>query len=61
MDYNFVSGCTMKPLTDARLYGHRDICRILEVNGGKDFIHDQPLVIFPLIINKFLWFTRVIT
>ncbi|XP_024929031.2 integrin-linked protein kinase 1-like [Ziziphus jujuba] len=33
------------PLTDARLYGHRDICRILEVNGGKDFIHDQPLTI----------------
>nr|XP_011459464.1 PREDICTED: probable serine/threonine-protein kinase DDB_G0271682 [Fragaria vesca subsp. vesca] len=25
------------PLTDARLYGHRDICRILEVNGGNDF------------------------
>ncbi|ESR43928.1 hypothetical protein CICLE_v10013745mg [Citrus x clementina] len=34
------------PLTDARLYGHRDICRILEVNGGKDFIHDQPLGVF---------------
>ncbi|KAJ4707080.1 putative Serine-threonine protein kinase [Melia azedarach] len=33
------------PLTDARLYGHRDICRILEVNGGKDFIHDQPLTV----------------
>ncbi|PPD91327.1 hypothetical protein GOBAR_DD11727 [Gossypium barbadense] len=36
-----------RPLTDARLYGHRDICRILEVNGGKDmddkeFINDQP-------------------
>ncbi|KAL4283895.1 hypothetical protein GQ457_16G007600 [Hibiscus cannabinus] len=35
------------PLTDARLYGHRDICRILEVNGGKDiddkeFINEQP-------------------
>ena len=37
----------LKPLTDARLHGHRDICRILEVNGGKDmddkeFINDQP-------------------
>ncbi|XP_077243970.1 serine/threonine-protein kinase 12-like isoform X4 [Tasmannia lanceolata] len=31
------------PLTDARLYGHRDICRILEVNGGKDAINDHPL------------------
>ncbi|XP_022728725.1 serine/threonine-protein kinase STY8-like [Durio zibethinus] len=35
------------PLTDATLYGHRDICRILEVNGGKDIgdkelINDQP-------------------
>ncbi|CAN1228260.1 Integrin-linked protein kinase 1 [Linum perenne] len=28
------------PLTDARLYGHRDICRILEVNGGKDYVND---------------------
>eukprot|EP00257_Ricinus_communis_P027300 XP_025014714.1 integrin-linked protein kinase 1 isoform X1 [Ricinus communis] len=33
------------PLTDARLYGHRDICRILEVNGGKDFINDQPMTV----------------
>ncbi|CAN0913772.1 Integrin-linked protein kinase 1 [Linum grandiflorum] len=29
------------PLTDARLYGHRDICRILEVNGGKDYVNDH--------------------
>ncbi|PRQ29238.1 putative protein kinase TKL-Pl-5 family [Rosa chinensis] len=29
------------PLTDARLYGHRDICRILEVNGANDFTSDQ--------------------
>ncbi|KAL5722081.1 non-specific serine/threonine protein kinase [Ranunculus cassubicifolius] len=28
-------------LTDARLYGHRDICRILEVNGGMDFLNDH--------------------
>ncbi|XP_050226826.1 integrin-linked protein kinase 1-like isoform X2 [Mercurialis annua] len=33
------------PLTDARLYGHRDICRILEVNGAKDFINDQPMTV----------------
>ncbi|KAF6134477.1 hypothetical protein GIB67_034891 [Kingdonia uniflora] len=31
------------PLTDARLYGHRDICRILEVNGGKDSLTDHSL------------------
>lgn len=35
----------IKPLTDARLYGHRDICRILEVSGGKDFIDDHPMVV----------------
>lgn len=34
-----------KPLTDARLYGHKDICRILEVNGGKDAKNKKPLVI----------------
>ncbi|PSR87843.1 Serine/threonine-protein kinase [Actinidia chinensis var. chinensis] len=33
------------PLTDARLYGHRDICRILEVNGGKDSTNDQPMTV----------------
>ncbi|WCJ25290.1 Integrin-linked protein kinase family [Euphorbia peplus] len=33
------------PLTDARLYGHRDICRILEVNGGKDFTNDQQMAV----------------
>ncbi|KAJ8761722.1 hypothetical protein K2173_004531 [Erythroxylum novogranatense] len=33
------------PLTDARLYGHRDICRILEVNGGKDLISDEPMTV----------------
>ncbi|KAG9455851.1 hypothetical protein H6P81_000359 [Aristolochia fimbriata] len=34
------------PLTDARIYGHRDICRILEVNGGKDSSNYLPLT-FP--------------
>ncbi|PKI69955.1 hypothetical protein CRG98_009830 [Punica granatum] len=33
------------PLTDARHYEHRDICRILEVNGGIDFINDQPMTV----------------
>ncbi|KAJ4847529.1 hypothetical protein Tsubulata_003953 [Turnera subulata] len=33
------------PLTDARSYGHRDICRILEVNGGKDFLNDHPMTV----------------
>ncbi|XP_027074304.1 serine/threonine-protein kinase 12 isoform X1 [Coffea arabica] len=33
------------PLTDARLYGHRDICRILEVNGGKDSTNDHSMTI----------------
>ncbi|KAK9116177.1 hypothetical protein Sjap_015124 [Stephania japonica] len=34
------------PLTDARLYGHRDICRILEVNGGKDSLDDDNSLTF---------------
>ncbi|KAI3500170.1 hypothetical protein L1887_35987 [Cichorium endivia] len=33
------------PLTDARLYGHRDICRILEVNGGKDSVMNSPMTV----------------
>ncbi|XP_059644053.1 integrin-linked protein kinase 1-like [Cornus florida] len=33
------------PLTDARLYGHRDICRILEVNGGRDSVDDQTMTV----------------
>ncbi|KAM5587891.1 integrin-linked protein kinase 1-like [Rosa sericea] len=33
------------PLTDARLYGHRDICRILEVNGANDFTSDQLMTV----------------
>lgn len=42
----------MKPLTDARLYRHRDICRILEVNGGIEFIPDQPMVIIAIVKKK---------
>ncbi|KAK9107037.1 hypothetical protein Syun_023048 [Stephania yunnanensis] len=34
------------PLTDARLYRHRDICRILEVNGGKDSLDDDNSLTF---------------
>ncbi|XVF05013.1 hypothetical protein REPUB_Repub05bG0134500 [Reevesia pubescens] len=46
---NLIDRWKRTPLTDARLYGHRDICRILEVNGGKDmddkeFINDQPMM-----------------
>ncbi|KAJ9562230.1 hypothetical protein OSB04_007390 [Centaurea solstitialis] len=33
------------PLTDARLYGHRDICRILEVNGGKHSVMNSPMTV----------------
>ncbi|GKU97654.1 hypothetical protein SLEP1_g10769 [Rubroshorea leprosula] len=46
---NLIDQWQRTPLTDARLYGHRDICRILEVNGGKDvvddndFSNDQPM------------------
>eukprot|EP01018_Ginkgo_biloba_P027370 Gb_18118 [translate_table: standard] len=29
------------PLTDAKRYEHKDICRILEANGGKDTIDEQ--------------------
>ncbi|PIA63649.1 hypothetical protein AQUCO_00201176v1 [Aquilegia coerulea] len=36
----------MQPLTDARLYAHRDICRILEVNGGRDTLNHHSLT-FP--------------
>ncbi|XVF69337.1 hypothetical protein PTKIN_Ptkin11bG0072400 [Pterospermum kingtungense] len=44
---NLIDRWNRTPLTDAREYCHRDICRILEVNGGKDkddkdFINDQP-------------------
>lgn len=31
------------PLTDARCYGHKDICRILEVHGGRGSINDSTL------------------
>ncbi|GLU10727.1 hypothetical protein SLE2022_275130 [Rubroshorea leprosula] len=46
---NLIDRWQRTPLTDARLYGHRDICRILEVNGEKDvvddndFSNDQPM------------------
>ncbi|XP_052195360.1 integrin-linked protein kinase 1-like [Diospyros lotus] len=46
-DVNLKDRWQRTPLTDARLYGHRDICKILEVNGGKDTIddHDQPMTV----------------
>ncbi|XP_062107474.1 integrin-linked protein kinase 1-like [Humulus lupulus] len=42
---NLIDRWQRTPLTDARLYGHRDICRILEVNGGKDFFDDQQMTV----------------
>lgn len=42
---NLIDRWQRTPLTDARLYRHRDICRILEVNGGKDFINDHPMTV----------------
>lgn len=44
-DVNLKDRWQRTPLTDARLYGHRDICRILEVSGGKDFINEQPMTV----------------
>lgn len=34
-----------QPLADAKLYQHRDICRILELNGGRDLMEDHGMVI----------------
>ncbi|XP_010316078.1 serine/threonine-protein kinase 12-like isoform X2 [Solanum lycopersicum] len=42
-DVNLKDRWRRTPLTDAKLYGHRDICRILEVCGGKDSNSDHPL------------------
>ncbi|XP_030536767.1 integrin-linked protein kinase 1-like [Rhodamnia argentea] len=44
-DVNLQDRWHRTPLTDARTYGHRDICRILEVNGGIDFKNDQPMTV----------------
>ncbi|KAL9148226.1 hypothetical protein ABFS82_12G028000 [Erythranthe guttata] len=33
------------PLADAKVYEHRDICRILEVNGGRELIEDQAMLV----------------
>ncbi|KAK9272806.1 hypothetical protein L1049_003184 [Liquidambar formosana] len=44
-DVNLEDRWQRTPLTDARLYGHRDICRILEVNGGKDVVKDHPMTV----------------
>ncbi|KAK1556206.1 hypothetical protein Q3G72_000669 [Acer saccharum] len=42
---NLIDRWQRTPLTDARLYSHRDICRILEVNGGKEFSNDQSMTV----------------
>lgn len=44
-DVNLKDRWRRTPLTDAKLYGHRDICRILEVCGGKDSNSDNPLTV----------------
>ncbi|KAJ0507458.1 putative protein kinase TKL-Pl-5 family [Helianthus annuus] len=44
-DVNLDDRWNRTPLTDARLYGHRDICRILEVNGGKDSVMNSPMTV----------------
>ncbi|KAK4367948.1 hypothetical protein RND71_011740 [Anisodus tanguticus] len=44
-DVNLKDRWRRTPLTDAKLYGHRDICRILEVCGGKDSNSDHPLTV----------------
>ncbi|XP_075105943.1 serine/threonine-protein kinase 12-like isoform X2 [Nicotiana tabacum] len=44
-DVNLSDRWRRTPLTDAKLYGHRDICRILEVYGGKDSNSDHPLTV----------------
>ncbi|PHT91328.1 hypothetical protein T459_06441 [Capsicum annuum] len=44
-DVNLKDRWRRTPLTDAKLYGHRDICRILEVCGGKDSNNDHPLTV----------------
>ncbi|KAK2986752.1 hypothetical protein RJ640_010977, partial [Escallonia rubra] len=45
-DVNLEDRWHRTPLTDARLYGHRDICRIIEVNGGRDCMNDHPMTVF---------------
>lgn len=42
-DVNLQDRWGRSPLSDARSYGHRDICRILEVNGSLDLKNDQPM------------------
>ncbi|KAI8031098.1 Integrin-linked protein kinase 1 [Camellia lanceoleosa] len=44
-DVNLKDRWQRTPLTDARLYGHRDICRILEVNGGKDLVDNKRMTV----------------
>uniref|UniRef100_A0A5B7BTI2 Protein kinase domain-containing protein n=1 Tax=Davidia involucrata TaxID=16924 RepID=A0A5B7BTI2_DAVIN len=44
-DVNLEDRWQRTPLTDARLYRHRDICRILEVNGGRDSINDHSMTV----------------
>ncbi|XP_051117244.1 integrin-linked protein kinase 1-like [Andrographis paniculata] len=42
-DVNLRDRWQKTPLADAKLYQHRDICRILEVNGGRELIEDHAM------------------
>ncbi|KAL3813293.1 hypothetical protein ACJIZ3_014561 [Penstemon smallii] len=44
-DVNLRDRWQKTPLADAKLYQHRDICRILEVNGGRELIEDQSMIV----------------
>ncbi|KAG8373761.1 hypothetical protein BUALT_Bualt11G0058800 [Buddleja alternifolia] len=44
-DVNLRDRWQRTPLADAKLYQHRDICRILEVNGGRELIEDQAMLV----------------
>ncbi|KAH6800845.1 hypothetical protein C2S52_001309 [Perilla frutescens var. hirtella] len=44
-DVNLRDRWQRTPLADAKLYEHRDICRILELNGGRDLMEDQGMLV----------------
>ncbi|XP_057791590.1 integrin-linked protein kinase 1-like isoform X2 [Salvia miltiorrhiza] len=44
-DVNLRDRWQRTPLADAKLYQHRDICRILELNGGRDLMEDQEMYV----------------
>ncbi|XP_047970039.1 integrin-linked protein kinase 1-like [Salvia hispanica] len=42
-DVNLRDRWQRTPLADAKMYQHRDICRILELNGGRDLMEDHEM------------------